>query len=77
MNDPPPAPSEVVPELPGELDQVVQRAMAKAPAERFLSAGDLGVAALAAAEGREAAVCEAARREKGGCRESRGSNSTR
>jgi serine/threonine protein kinase len=59
MNDQPPAPSDAVPEVRGEFDRVVQRAMAKAPEERFPSAGDLGRAALAAAEGR--AVTEAER----------------
>src|SRR6478609_5999134 len=42
INDPPPAPSTVVPGLTPELDAVVLRAMAKDPAERFQSAGDLG-----------------------------------
>jgi serine/threonine protein kinase len=39
------------PSLPPELDQVVRRAMAKQPDERYLSAGDLGRAALAAVSG--------------------------
>jgi serine/threonine protein kinase len=37
------------PTLPGPLGDVVVRAMAKDPAERFQSAGELGSAALAAA----------------------------
>ncbi len=41
----------VVPELPAELDVVVARATAKRPDERYLSAGDLGRAAVAAAAG--------------------------
>jgi outer membrane biosynthesis protein TonB len=53
INDPPVAPSSVVAGLPPELDAVVLRAMAKEPDERYPSAGDLGRAALAAAEGRE------------------------
>jgi serine/threonine protein kinase len=46
-----PLPSDAVPELPKEFDRVVATAMAKDPDERFLSAGDLGRAALAAAAG--------------------------
>jgi hypothetical protein len=52
INDPPTAPSTVVPGLAPELDAVVLRAMAKDPDDRFQSAGDLGRAALAAVEGR-------------------------
>ena len=52
INDAPPAPSTVVPGLTPELDAVVLRAMAKDPADRFQSAGDLGRAAYAAARGR-------------------------
>jgi hypothetical protein len=37
----PPPPSELVPELPGPLDDVVARALAKDPAERFASGNDL------------------------------------
>jgi pSer/pThr/pTyr-binding forkhead associated (FHA) protein len=48
VNSPPPSPAERVPGLPPQLDEVVQRAMAKDPSERFPSAGDLGQAALAA-----------------------------
>jgi hypothetical protein len=43
LNEPPPT--------TGALDAVIQRAMAKNPAERFPSAGDLGRAAVAAARG--------------------------
>ncbi|HYU60941.1 MAG TPA: serine/threonine-protein kinase [Solirubrobacterales bacterium] len=46
-----PVPSAVVPSLPTEFDEIVRRAMAKDPDERFLSAGDLGRATLAAASG--------------------------
>jgi hypothetical protein len=53
INDAPAPPSSVVPGLPPELDAVVLRAMAKDPAERYQSAGDLGRAALAAVEGRQ------------------------
>ena len=45
LNEPPPAAAERV------LDPVIRRAMAKDPAGRFPSAGDLGRAAVAAARG--------------------------
>jgi serine/threonine-protein kinase len=47
----PPRPSEMVPGLATALDRVVGRAMSKAPADRFPSAGDLGRAALSASRG--------------------------
>ena len=52
VNDPPPAPRQLAPAVPRELDAVVTKAMAKNPDERYLSAGDLGRAAIAGAEGR-------------------------
>src|SRR4051794_11455141 len=52
--DPPPHPSELRRGLPKAFDDVVARAMAKSPNDRYASAGDLGRAALAAAEGRRA-----------------------
>jgi pSer/pThr/pTyr-binding forkhead associated (FHA) protein len=48
---PPPSPVEARPDLPRQFDDVVQRAMAKAPSDRYPSAGDLGQAALVAAGG--------------------------
>jgi len=47
----PPRPSTLRPELPAELDAVVEQALAKDPAQRQVSAGDLGRAARAAARG--------------------------
>ena len=51
LNAPLPSPVELCPEVPPEFDDVVRRAMAKDPSERYASAGDLGQAALAAAGG--------------------------
>ena len=44
----PPAPSSLEPGLPPAFDEVVRRAMAKRPEDRYQSAGELGRAALAA-----------------------------
>ena len=52
VNDVAPSLRQARPELPVELEKVVQRALAKEPADRFPSAGDLGEAARAAVEGR-------------------------
>jgi serine/threonine-protein kinase len=49
LNDPPPRPSSQG--APREFDRVIARALAKAPEDRYPSAGDLGRAALAAARG--------------------------
>jgi serine/threonine-protein kinase len=49
LHDEPPRPSATG--SPPEFDRVVARALAKAPAERYPSAGDLGRAAQAAARG--------------------------
>ena len=49
LNDPPPRPSSLG--VPAEFDRVIARALAKAPEDRYPSAGDLGRAALAAARG--------------------------
>ena len=58
LNDEPPAPSLYAPEVPAALDRVAARAMAKDPADRFPSAGDLGRAAEAALSGGAPAVPE-------------------
>ena len=50
LHQPPPLPSERAP-VPAEFDQVIARALAKRPEDRYPSAGDLGRAALAAAAG--------------------------
>src|SRR5215210_3313154 len=54
----PPAPSELVPGLPRQFDAGIARGMAKERAGRYPSAGDLGRAALAAAEHQVATVPE-------------------
>jgi serine/threonine-protein kinase len=48
MHEPPPYLADLSPELPKELDDVIQRSLAKLPEERFSSAGELGQAAAAA-----------------------------
>ncbi|MFN8217925.1 MAG: serine/threonine-protein kinase [Solirubrobacterales bacterium] len=58
LNDPPPAPSLYAPEVPVALDAVLARAMAKDPAARYPSAGDLGRAAVAAVAGGDVSVPE-------------------
>jgi hypothetical protein len=57
-HEPPPSVREVAPGLPPALDSVVQRAMAKDPADRYPSAGDLARAAAAATEGKAVAEPE-------------------
>lgn len=52
LHDPTPPLPDDAPACSPELDAVIARALAKDPADRFPSAGDLGRAALAAADGR-------------------------
>jgi pSer/pThr/pTyr-binding forkhead associated (FHA) protein len=51
IDAPRPSPVELCPDVPDEFDDVVKRAMATDPGERYPSAGDLGRAALVAAGG--------------------------
>jgi hypothetical protein len=53
VNDPVPMPSQRAGKALAPFDEVCRRALAKDPAHRFPSAGDLGRAATAAGEGRE------------------------
>jgi serine/threonine protein kinase len=52
VSEPPPAISETAPDCPGEpkLTEIVRRAMAKEPADRYQSAGELASAVAAAAQ---------------------------
>ena len=52
MNLDPPAVGASAADLPAEIDEVLQRAMAKKPDDRYLSVGDLAEAARSAIEGR-------------------------
>src|SRR4051794_16198397 len=57
MHDPPAPPSNVA-GVSRDFDRVLARALAKAPEDRYPSAGDLGRAAMAAAEGRSVTEAE-------------------
>ncbi|MGW6728056.1 serine/threonine-protein kinase [Nocardia sp. NPDC055029] len=48
LQDPPPRPRATVPELPGGIDAVIARALAKDPAQRYPSCGALAIAAATA-----------------------------
>jgi hypothetical protein len=58
LNDDPPSVASDIPGVPEAFDEVLRRAMAKDPDERYPSAGDLGRAALAAAGRGVAPVAE-------------------
>jgi serine/threonine-protein kinase len=58
LHDDPPRPTAVVNGVPAGFDRVIARALAKDPETRYPSAGDLGRAALAAAEGRHVTESE-------------------
>jgi len=58
MHDTPPRPTAVAAGVPDGFDRVIARALAKDPERRYPSAGDLGRAALAAAEGRHVTESE-------------------
>jgi len=58
LNEPPPAPSLHVADVPMPLDDVAIRAMSKAPQDRYPSAGDLGRAAVAALHGEQPTIPE-------------------
>lgn len=49
VRESPPAPSQIVPDLPRAFDAILGRALSRDPAERYPSAGDLARAAVAAA----------------------------
>ena len=58
MHEAPPQPTAVAADVPAGFDRVTARALAKDPERRYPSAGDLGRAALAAAEGRHVTETE-------------------
>jgi serine/threonine-protein kinase len=54
VNRPAPAPHAVTPELPAAFDEVIGRALAKNPADRYPSAGELATSAVGALRGERA-----------------------
>jgi serine/threonine protein kinase len=58
VHEPPLLPGQVDPHLPREFDEVIRRALARRPEDRYPSAGDLGRAATAAAQGEHAVTPE-------------------
>jgi hypothetical protein len=58
MSEPPPSVTQTGPGVPPQFEEVVQRAMAKDPNDRYLSAGDLGRASLAAAQAQSVSRAE-------------------
>jgi serine/threonine-protein kinase len=64
LNDEPPPVTAARPGAPAGLDAVVARALAKEPADRYQTAGELGRAALAALDGAPAEAPRESRRKK-------------
>jgi ABC-type transport system substrate-binding protein/tRNA A-37 threonylcarbamoyl transferase component Bud32 len=62
LNEPAPRPSELRPELPAALDELVATALAKAPEDRYGTCGELAAAARAALDGRPLRRRRASRR---------------
>jgi serine/threonine protein kinase len=58
LHEPPARVSQLVPGMPIAFDGVIDRALAKLPGNRYPSAGDLGRAALAAAQGQHSTAPE-------------------
>jgi serine/threonine-protein kinase len=58
LNEDAPPPRESVPDLPPAIDDVIERALAKNPDDRYPSAGDFAAAAAAAVRGTEVAQPE-------------------
>jgi YVTN family beta-propeller protein len=58
LNDSPPRLAEIAPDLPGAVQPVLDRALAKEPTDRFPSAGDLARAAASALGGEPVTVPE-------------------
>ncbi len=56
--EPPPPPSTLRPDLPLEVENIILKAIAKSPAERYPSAADFAAALQAAAEGGAATALE-------------------
>lgn len=54
VHEPPLLPGQIDPSLPREFDEVIHRALARNPEDRYPSAGDFGRAATAAAHGERA-----------------------
>jgi serine/threonine protein kinase/ketosteroid isomerase-like protein len=63
LHEQPPSISPV-PGVPKQFDEVIRRALAKRPKDRYSSAGQLGAAALAAAQGRRDGIWRLGRRSR-------------
>jgi hypothetical protein len=58
MSEPPPSVTQNRSDVPAQFEEIVRRAMAKDPNDRYLSTGDVGRAALAAADARNVTRAE-------------------